>query len=172
MNEIKLFISDCDGVLTDGKIIYNNNKIETKQFHAQDGLGIKLLSFAAIKMAIITGRKSEILVQRCADLHIELLFQNVKNKLKRTEILLKELGIGWENVAYIGDDWNDFPVIEKVALSACPADAPEDFSKVVDYITSRNGGKGAVREFIEFILKRQNIYDEVLQKFISYLKNH
>lgn len=172
MNKIKLVISDCDGVLTDGKIIYNNDKIETKHFHAQDGLGIRLLSFGDIKFAIITGRKSEILVQRCEDLGIEMLFQNIKNKLKQTEIILNELKIGWENVAYIGDDWNDFPVIEKVGFSACPADSPDDFKKVVDYITSRNGGNGAVREFIEHILKKQNIYDEVLQKFINHLKNY
>ncbi len=172
MHKIKLFISDCDGVLTDGKIIYDNNKIETKQFHAQDGLGIKLLSFADIKIAIITGRKSEILVQRCEDLQIEMLFQNIKNKLKQTEMILDKLGITWENVAYIGDDWNDFPVIERVGLSACPADSPEDFKKVVDYVTTRNGGNGAVRDFIEYILKKQKVYDEVLQKFISYLKNY
>ena len=116
-SKIKLIILDNDGVLTDGKIIYDNNKLESKNFNAKDGLGIKLLQFSDIKLAIITGRNSNVVEQRCDDLQIKLLFQGVRNKLKKTIELLKELNLDWENVAYMGDDWNDFPVMEKCNIS-------------------------------------------------------
>ncbi|HCX72465.1 MAG TPA: 3-deoxy-D-manno-octulosonate 8-phosphate phosphatase, partial [Candidatus Cloacimonas sp.] len=110
---IKLLILDNDGVLTDGKIYYDDNRLETKAFSAKDGLGIKLLGFTDIKVAIITGRRSQILQQRCDDLGIKILFQKINNKLKVAEEILKNLDLDWQNVAYMGDDWNDFPVMER-----------------------------------------------------------
>ena len=171
-SKIKLIILDNDGVLTDGKIIYDNNKLESKNFNAKDGLGIKLLQFSDIKLAIITGRSSKVVEQRCDDLQINLLFQGVRNKLKKTTELLKELNLDWENVAYMGDDWNDFPVMEKCNISAVPADAFDDIRSRADLVTKRNGGEGAVREFIELILKKQGKYEESLQKLLDHLKSH
>jgi len=170
-SKIKLIILDNDGVLSDGKIIYNNNKLESKNFDAKDGLGIKLLQFSDIKLAIITGRSSKIVEQRCDDLQIKLLFQGVRNKLQKTTELLNELNLTWENVAYMGDDWNDFPVMEKCNISATPADAFDDIKSRVDLVTKRSGGKGAVREFIELILKEQGKYEESLQKLLDHLKS-
>jgi len=170
-SKIKLIILDNDGVLSDGKIIYNNNKLESKNYNAKDGLGIKLLQFSDIKLAIITGRSSYIVEQRCDDLQIKLFFQGVRNKLKKTTKLLKELKLEWENVAYMGDDWNDFPVMEKCNISATPADAFDDIKSRVDLITKRNGGEGAVREFIELILKKQGKYEQSLQKLLDHLNS-
>lgn len=171
-SKIKLIIIDNDGVLTDGKIIYDNNKLESKNFNAKDGLGIKLLQFSDIKLAIITGRNSNVVEQRCNDLQIKLLYQGVRNKLEKTTKLLKDLNLDWENIAYMGDDWNDFPVMEKCNISAVPADAFDDIKSRVDLVTKRNGGEGAVREFIELILKKQGKYEESLQKLLDYLKSH
>ncbi|PID28139.1 MAG: hypothetical protein CSB55_06405 [Candidatus Cloacimonadota bacterium] len=172
MKKIKMLIMDCDGVLTDGKISYDNNETERKNFSAKDGLGIMILHQAGIIPAIITGRTSRALQKRCNDLKIEHLHQGVKNKIKYASELLESLGIEWEETAYIGDDWNDFPVIEKCGFSACPADAFGDFKEHCDFVTSRKGGDGAVREFIEEILKSAGIYEETKQKFIAYLKSH
>ncbi len=170
-SKIKLIILDNDGVLSDGKIIYDNNKLESKNFNAKDGLGIKLLQFSDIKLAIITGRSSNVVEKRCDDLQIKLLFQGVRNKLKKTIELLKELNLDWENVAYLGDDWNDFPVMEKCNISAVPADAFDDIKNRADIVTERNGGEGAVREFIELILKKQGKYEDSLQKLLDHLKS-
>jgi len=169
--KIKLLILDCDGVLTDGKIIYDDNKIEIRNFSAKDGLGIKLLPFAGIDIAVISGKKSATLDKRTADLGIEIVFQGIKNKLKIASEIIEKLDLNWDNVAYMGDDWNDFPVMKKVALSAVPTDVMPDFKKKADFVASRKGGDGAVREFIELILKKQGIYEKVLSDFISYLEN-
>lgn len=171
-SKIKLIILDNDGVLTDGKIIYDNNKLESKNYNAKDGLGIKLLQFSDIKLAIITGRSSKIVEQRCDDLQIRILFQGVRNKLKKTTELLKELKLEWENVAYMGDDWNDFPVMEKCNISATPADAFDDIKSRVGIVTQRKGGEGAVRELIELVLKKQGKYEQSLQKLLDHLKSH
>ncbi len=169
--KIKLLILDNDGVLTDGKIIYDNNQLESKNYNAKDGLGMKLLQFSGIELAIITGRTSKILEKRCNDLQIKLLFQGIRNKLRKTTGLLKELNLKWENIAYMGDDWNDIPVMEKCNISATPADAFEDIKSRVDLVMIRKGGEGAVREFIELILKEQGIYEESLQKLLDHLNS-
>jgi 3-deoxy-D-manno-octulosonate 8-phosphate phosphatase (KDO 8-P phosphatase) len=168
--KIKLLILDCDGVLTDGKIIYDENLAETKNFSAKDGLGIKLLSFTDIKIAIITGRESNILKQRCDDLNITMLFQKVRNKLKCAEELLEKLQLKWEEVAYMGDDWNDYPVMKKVGVKAIPQDAFDDIKQIADVVTVRNGGDGAVREFIMMILHKKGIYESTLEAFINHLE--
>jgi len=171
-SKIKLIILDNDGVFSDGKIIYDNNKLESKNFNAKDGLGIKLLQFSDINLAIITGRSSEIVQKRCDDLQIKILYQGVRNKLKKTKELLKELNLNWENVAYLGDDWNDFPVMEKCNISATPADAFESIQSRVDLVTKRKGGEGAVRELIELILTKQGKYEKCLQKLLDHLNSH
>ncbi len=169
--KIKLLILDNDGVLTDGRIIYNDDRIESKNFSAKDGLGIRLLQQTDLKLAVITGRTSQILLKRCSDLDLKLVFQQVRNKLKKTEELMNKLNLKWENIAYLGDDWNDFPVMKRCGISACPADAFSDIKDRVDVVLSHKGGKGAVREFIELILKEKGIFDEALQKLIIHLEN-
>ena len=170
--KIKLLILDCDGVLTDGKIIYDDNRNEIRNFSAKDGLGIKLLPFANIQVAVISGKKSEILARRCEDLGIRHVFQKVRNKLKTAEELIEQLNLNWENVAFMGDDWNDFPIVKRAYITSAPADAFEDFQKKVDFVTRRNGGEGAVREFIEHILKEQGVYDKTVEKLVAHLENN
>lgn len=167
---IKLVIFDCDGVFTDGRIIYDNHRVEAKNFDAKDGMGIKILRIAGIKTAMITGRNSIVVAQRCQDLKFDYVYQGVWRKLNVATDIIADLGIGWENVAYMGDDWNDYPVMKKVALSAAPADAFEDFKPKADYICQRKGGRGAIREFVEYLLKQQGRFDEVLQALIKDLE--
>jgi len=168
IKHVKLIILDNDGVFTDGRITYNNNRIESKSFAASDGLGIKLLSFTDIEIAVISGRGSEILKQRCDDLGIKYLFQKVSNKEKAAQKILDLLGLNWENLAVMGDDWNDYPMLKKAALSAVPQNAFEDLKAKVDYVAKRKGGEGAVREFIELILKEQDKYEASLQKLLNH----
>lgn len=171
-SRIQLLILDCDGVLTDGKIIYQEDLTEAKNFCARDGLGVRLLAFTPIRVAVITGRESHLLAKRCQDLHIDLLFQKVQNKLARATELLQELHLDWVNVAYLGDDWNDYPVLRQAAVSAVPADAPADLQDKVDLILTRCGGEGAVREFIEIILREQGIYEDTLAEFLQHLASN
>ncbi len=168
---IKLLIMDCDGVLADGKIVYTESSLESKSFSALDGLGIKMISLVDVKTAVITGRESEALTRRCADLNIDYLFQKIRNKVKQTEQIMSELAIDWENVAFIGDDWNDFELMKKAGLTATPKHAFPQIKEAVDFVTERDGGNGAVREFIEFILDREGLFEKAIDRFLEKLKN-
>ncbi|MDZ4121502.1 MAG: HAD hydrolase family protein [Candidatus Cloacimonadaceae bacterium] len=164
---IKLLIFDCDGVLTDGKIIYNGELLEAKNFCAQDGMGFTLLRAAGLEAAVITGRTSKALARRCEDLRIVHLKQGVSNKLEETKKLLKELGLGFSNVVYMGDDWNDVPVMLEAAFSVCPADAMPEICELVEYITHRPGGFGAVRECIDYVLSSMGVYQKAVLKYLD-----
>ena len=165
--EIKLLVLDCDGVMTDGRIIYGNQGQEIKNFSATDGLGLMLLQATNIEVAVITGRSSEALERRCKDLKIEHLYQGVAKKLPQLESLLEELSLDFDNVAFIGDDWNDMLCMRKAAISACPQDAMPEIARLADYQCQRRGGFGAVREFIEYILKRKGIFERVVKQFMG-----
>ena len=153
--KIKLFITDVDGVLTDGRIVLGNDGEEFKFFHVHDGLGIKLAQQAGIKTAIITGRESKLDERRAGELEISEVHQNIKDKLAVFDDLLAKYGIEEENVAYIGDDLNDLPILERVGLSLSVANGIETVQEEVDYVTEKQGGSGAVREAIELILNSQ-----------------
>ena len=168
--KIKLLISDCDGVLTDGLIIYDSNGVETKHFSAHDGLGIMLLKYSALEIAVITGRSSPNLAKRCQDLGIKYLYQNIKNKQKQLDELLAQLGLDYSNVAYIGDDWNDFLAMRNCQLKIAPRNARHAFQQTVDYVTEHAGGDGAVRDAIEYILQNQGVFSGVLERFIESLE--
>ncbi len=167
---LRLLVLDCDGVLTDGGIIYNNQRIESKHFSARDGLGVRLLSFVGIQPAVVTGRTSELLAQRCADLRITRLLQHVNDKRAAVEGICAEMGIGWSQVAAMGDDWNDWPVLGRAGLCAAPADAATDIRRRVHYITPSPGGHGAVRDFIEYILRLRDQHDLAIQAFLDTLR--
>ncbi len=168
-NKIKLIVLDCDGVLTDGKIVYNDDQIESKNFHSQDGLGAKILSFSDIKIAVVTGRKSKILEKRCQDLNITILKQLIRNKRKCIEDILTDLNLSWENVAYMGDDWNDWPAMNKAYFKTAPANAVEDIKTRVDWVSSKNGGEACVRDLINYILTKQGIYEKCIEAFLHHL---
>ena len=153
--EIKLFITDVDGVLTDGRIVLGNDGEEFKFFHVHDGMGIKLAQRAGIKTAIITGRESKLVERRAGELEISEVHQNIKDKLAVFADLLDKYGISEENVAYIGDDLNDLKILKRVGLSFSVANAMQTVKDEVDYVTEKAGGEGAVREAIELILNSQ-----------------
>lgn len=153
--KIKLFITDVDGVLTDGRIVLGNDGEELKFFHVHDGLGIKLAQEAGIKTAIITGRESKLVSRRAGELEISEVHQNIKDKLAVFDSLLEKYEISAENAAYIGDDLNDLPILERVGLSLSVANGVEEVREKVDYVTEKAGGEGAVREVIELILASQ-----------------
>ncbi|MDD3535349.1 MAG: HAD hydrolase family protein [Candidatus Cloacimonetes bacterium] len=170
-HSIRLLVLDCDGVLTDGRIIYGNQGQELKHFCAKDGLGIMLLAHTDIEVAVITGLSSEALERRCNDLKIRHLYQGVSRKLECLDKLLAQKGLSYENAVYLGDDWNDVPCMHSVAFSACPADAHEDVQSMGDYVLASSGGHGAVREFIEYILHRKGIYEQTLMSFLERAKS-
>ncbi len=166
-NKIKLLAFDCDGVLTQGGIIYGNQGQELKDFSARDGLGFMFLRFTDIQTAVITGRTSEAVARRCEDLRIDHVHQKIPNKLKFAEELLQKIGLGFENMLFMGDDWNDFPLLKAVAVSVCPADAASGLPQLVDFVTQAKGGEGAVRECIEMVLKKKGIYEQSIQAYLA-----
>ncbi|MDR1926915.1 MAG: HAD hydrolase family protein [Endomicrobium sp.] len=155
VENIKLLACDIDGVLTRGEIIIFNDGEEIKIWNAKDGIGFSALlrTVPRIKTAWITGRQSLQVEKRAKDLKIDYLISNCVNKKKALEEIMKENEFNVSEVAYIGDDIVDIPVLEIVGFSACPKDACEDVKKSVDYNSSFNGGEGAVREIIEIIMK-------------------
>lgn len=166
-HRIRLLILDCDGVLTDGKIIYGTAGMDIKHFDAHDGMGFMLLRMTDVKVAIITGRSSEALISRCKDLHIEHLFQGVSDKLGCMNDLLDELGLSQDQVVYMGDDWNDAACMRRVAFSAVPANALPEIKKIADHVTQAYGGHGAVRELINYILTKKGTYEKAVLDFLK-----
>lgn len=153
MKDIKLLVMDVDGTLTDGKLYIGKKGEMIKSFNVKDGYGIsKLLPFYSIIPVIITGRSSKILKRRCLELNISHLYQNIDNKKKQMKYLLKCMSLSYADVAYIGDDLNDLECIKCSGITACPADACDIIKKEVDFICSKKGGCGAVREFIEYLI--------------------
>ena len=154
---IELIVLDVDGTLTDGKITYSNSGDELKSFCVQDGLAIaswtKILNK---KVAIITGRKSDLVKKRAEELGITHLYQGIHNKDEILENILKDENIAWDQVSDIGDDLNDYKMLKKVGLSFCVNNAVCDIKSLVDIECKKNGGDGAVREMIELILSKEN----------------
>ncbi len=151
LKKIKLLALDVDGVLTDGKIIYNELGQEFKCFNAKDGQGLAMLTSAGFDVAIITARTSAIVTKRAEDLGIKYVFQGVKNKAEQLAELLGALNLAYDEVAYMGDDLPDIPVLEKVGLRTCPNDAVSEVRKLCNFIAKRNGGEGAVRELTDML---------------------
>jgi len=153
LRKIKFLLLDVDGVMTDGGIYYTENGDEMKKFNIHDGYGLAKLRRAGIKIGIITGRVSKIVTRRAIDIETEEVYQNLENKLEAYETIKKKYGLKDENIAYIGDDEFDLPVLNRVGFSAAPRDAMPSVKKNVHYVCSKCGGNGAVREVIELILK-------------------
>lgn len=150
---IKALVMDVDGTMTDGKIYMGASGEIMKAFDIKDGYMIARLSSYGIIPIIITGRKSEILLNRCKELNIHELHQEVHEKLNCLTQILKSYKLDLTETAYIGDDLNDKECIEVCGLTGCPADAVSTIRECVDYICHNKGGNGAVREFIEYIIK-------------------
>lgn len=150
---IKLAAFDVDGVLTDGSITYDENGVEYKTFNAKDGQGIVRLNEAGIITAIITARNNGTVFHRAQNLKIKELHQGQKDKLTKFCELLEKYNLTFDEAAYIGDDLPDICILEKVKLAGCPADAVDEVQACANWKSSKNGGRGAVREFCDYILQ-------------------
>lgn len=165
MKNINTIFLDVDGTLTDGKVYLDNGKNEFKAFNVKDGL----LVVAAIKLGydviIMTGRKSEVVARRAAELGIEEYYQGVRNKKHALEKMMEEKGITYGNLAYLGDDLNDLAVMKEARFAGCPKDAAAEVKEVSDLISEFKGGEGAVREILTHLLKAKGVYHEVVKSF-------
>jgi len=162
---IKLVLMDCDGVLTDGRLWLMADGDEQKAFHARDGQGISLLHRAGLKTGIISGRTSSGVARRAEDLKISFVRQGAKDKVKALDEILKEAEISEDDCAYIGDDLGDIEVMRRVELAVAVADAADETKNAAHYVTFLPGGRGAVREVCELILKSQGHWAELMEHF-------
>ena len=163
---IELILSDVDGVLTDGRIVLDNQGIETKRFHIRDGMGIRLWQKSGYHFGLITLRSSQVVKTRAAELSIEIIRQGTDDKLVALRQILDELGLAAAQVCYLGDDLPDLSVVRTVGLGVAVADACEELRHAADHVTGAPGGHGAVRETIEMILKAQRRWDDVIQTYL------
>ena len=156
---------DCDGVLTDGRLWLTADGDEQKAFDARDGQGISLCHHAGLKTGIISGRKSSAVDRRAADLKMSYVRQYARDKIKALDEILKEAELSEDECAYIGDDLGDVPVMQRVELAVAVADAVAETRHAAHYVTLLPGGRGAVREVCELILKAQGRWEELMHRF-------
>jgi 3-deoxy-D-manno-octulosonate 8-phosphate phosphatase (KDO 8-P phosphatase) len=154
---IKLMAFDVDGVFTDGSIIYDENGKETKIFNAKDGQGVVCAEKAGIITAIITARENGTVAHRAKNLGITELHQGIKYKLTVLEDIINKYNISFEEVAYMGDDLPDICILEKVGLACCPCDAVDEVRGICDFVSTKNGGRGAIRELCDLVLRSKGI---------------
>jgi 3-deoxy-D-manno-octulosonate 8-phosphate phosphatase (KDO 8-P phosphatase) len=159
---LRLVLMDVDGVLTDGTVLLLPDGREAKSFHIRDGLGIVLAQRAGLKMGVLSGRASESLAARAAELRLDVVRQGVSDKRAVFEEILREQGLRAQEVAYMGDDLNDLAVLTEVGLSAAPADAPFEVRAQAFMVMDARGGQGCVREFLEAILKARGQWESLL----------
>ena len=159
---IELIVLDVDGTMTDSRITYSESGDEIKSFNVKDGLAIASWRRLGKQVAIITGRSSKIVARRAEELRIEHFYQGVENKREVLESLLEKLGLGMENVAAIGDDLNDISMLRAAKLSFVPQDASAYVDKIADVILTKRGGDGAVREMIEYLIKKEGLEKKYL----------
>ena len=155
-SNIKLLVFDVDRVMTDGSITYDENGVEYKTFNAKDGHGLAKMLKYGFMTAVITGRKIGTVERRAQDLRFSEVYQGVKNKLPILEAIMQKYELDFSQVSYMGDDEPDIPVLEKVAIAACPSDAVDRVKNICNFVSSKEGGKGAVRELCDFIFNSQN----------------
>lgn len=167
LKRIKLLILDVDGVLTDGSIIYNDEGIETKAFHVRDGHGIKMLMREGIDVALLTARSSRALEHRAKDLNISLVLQGRKDKLDGFIEILEKKAILPEEAACMGDDVVDLPLLMRAGLSVAVRDGVDEVKSRAHYITRLPGGRGAVREVTDMILKAQGRWKEAMKRYLK-----
>ena len=165
LEKIELLLLDVDGVLTDGKVILDADGRETKVFHVLDGAGIKYWRRVGKEVAIISGRQSQAVLHRADELGISIVKQSAKEKLPVYQSILSDLNLTDEQVAVMGDDLTDLPLLRRCGFSIAPANAVEEVRKMVDLITNATGGNGAVREAVEYILKSTGLWKSILMRY-------
>ncbi|RCW48651.1 MULTISPECIES: HAD family hydrolase [unclassified Halanaerobium] len=165
MEKINTIFLDVDGTLTDGKVYLDNFDNEMKTFNVKDGLMVAGALRTGIDIIIITGRKSKIVERRAAELGIKELYQDIKDKEGKLQEIMQDKEITFENIAYLGDDLNDFKVMKKAAFAGCPADAAEAVKEIADYISDYNGGNGAVRQILQHLFRKTGQLDKILDRY-------
>lgn len=165
IRRVRLLILDVDGVMTDGRIIIDDAGLESKHFDVKDGHGLKILMRYDIDVVLLTGRKSRVVDHRAADLGITEVHQGIRNKLEVFTAILEGRKLAPEETAYVGDDIVDIPLLRRVGFSVAAADAVPEVRGAADYVTNHAGGRGAVREVCEMILKAQGLWTEVAARY-------
>ncbi|WP_444995044.1 3-deoxy-manno-octulosonate-8-phosphatase KdsC [Aliikangiella sp. IMCC44359] len=165
--QIKLVICDVDGVLSDGKVYFSNQEDEFKNFNIKDGLGIKLLQRSGIQVAIITGRQSAIVARRAKELGIDIVYQGHTDKRSAFNEITQQLTLKPSQVAHIGDDLPDLPLMQLSGLGICVADGYHFVQQHADWVTSLKGGEGAVRELADLILYAQKKLDAICSTYLQ-----
>jgi len=163
---IELIVLDVDGTMTDSRITYSQNGDEIKSFNVKDGLAIASWRKLGKQVAIITGRSSDIVARRAQELHIEHFYQGVHNKKEVLDDLLEKLDLKMENVAAIGDDLNDMKMLKAAEISFVPRDASAYVDKIATVILTKKGGDGAVREMIEYLIKKEGLEEKYLDLWV------
>ena len=165
-SRIKLLLLDVDGVLTDGKVLIHSDGSESKQFDIRDGTGLVWAQRAGLGVGILSARTSAATTHRAAQLGIPLVRQGDSSKLQGYDEIRRQQGLADADIAYLGDDLLDLPLVERVWFSACPADAAREVRTRVDYVCRAKGGQGAAREVVEVILKAQGRWAELLAGYL------
>ncbi len=165
LEKIKLLLLDVDGVMTDGRIVFDANGVESKFFNVKDGHGIKMLQREGIEVGIISGRQSQVAFNRAAELGITRVYQKAIDKLAPYQDILDKAGLDDSQVAFMGDDIIDIPVLRRVGFAAAPADAVEEVFPHVHFVTKNPGGCGAVREVCDLILKGQGKWEGATSRY-------
>ena len=166
LKAVKLFLTDVDGVLTDGTV-YMGGGVETKRFHIRDGLGLKFLQRHGIQVGWVSRRPSSATQQRADDLKIDFLVQHNGGKIEGVEAILRQTGMNWADVCYVGDDVVDVGVLDKVGLAVAVGDGVAEAKAAADYVTKAHGGNGAIREITEMILKAQKKWKLVVSEYAN-----
>ena len=162
---LRLLLFDVDGVLTDGSVNVDANGVETKRFHIRDGAALAYAQRVGLLTGVLSARASGATTVRAAELRMAVIVQGVENKRAAFEEILATHGLTAEEVAYMGDDLVDLPVLRMVGLSAAPADAVAEVAAIAHFVSWHSGGDGAVREFIEAVLKARGQWDDVISHF-------
>lgn len=163
----RVLLFDVDGVLTDGTVLLHSDGAETKRFHIRDGTAVVLARRAGLKVGLISARPSEATLRRAAQLEFDYVHQVLSSKSAAYESVLKEASATDEVVAYMGDDLIDLPLLRRVGLAAAPADAVDEVRAAVHWVSGKPGGAGAVREFVEFVLKAQGRWERVIEEYLA-----
>lgn len=163
--KVRMVVLDVDGTLTDGKLYIDNNGLETKAFNVKDGMAIAQGLKQGLIFAIITGKHSKIVEHRSRELGITEIHQKVSNKIEVLDKILLKYELSYDEIAYMGDDINDIPTMLKTGFNGVPNDACVDIISLTHFKATRDGGDGAVREFVEFIMRAQGTWEKVLEEY-------
>lgn len=167
LKNIKLLLLDVDGVLTDGRIIFDSNRVESKFFNVKDGHGIKMVQRAGIEVGIISGRESLVVANRAQELGITCVYQKALDKVTPYQQILGEKGLEDSQVAFMGDDIIDIPVMRRAGFAAAPADALDYVLPYAHFVARNRGGWGAVREVCDLLLREQGVWDAVTARYFD-----